>query len=126
MGASATQPRKRYGGVTNLDNDGLAMLVSHAYLAQQDGGVIVLLQTGPTGGNASCYGYVDTDSDPPTGGTKIAQYHDSIYTQDNDEFDLNFDVAKDEYFEIRVINCDIVTILWRSKDGTILKPIDYN
>lgn len=115
-----------FGGYATDDDDSQTMLAAHAYLANQDGKVYVVYTTGPSGGATSVYCYVDTDANPTSGGTIFAQRYDSIYTQVGDKFSLQFDVASGEYFEITKSNVASISIIWRSKSGTLIKCTDQD
>ena len=111
------------------DSESNAMLastqsVAHAYLAQTDGFVC---WSGQIDAGEQVTAYVDTDSDPVTGGVVVGN------TENGDSSNpgyvsLAFFVPNGQYFEILVADTDATTgesLAWISY-GTLAKPIDQD
>ena len=104
--------------ITTVDSESNTLIVSHAYLAATDG--FVNATSDLIDDNEQLIGYVDTDSDPVSGGTKLAiQEADTA----NEAQSISFSVASGEYFEV---TCPSTTaIYWRSM-GTLSAPVDQD
>ncbi len=107
-----------FGAFTNQDDDTNAMLVAHAYLANQDGFVSVVHTA-----NAAAdivVGYVDTDNNPAAGGTVLA----GINARTGGAVESRmFPVASGKYFEI-TNSAGATAIYWQPKSGALVKCTD--
>lgn len=110
-----------FGDYTDEDDDNATMLVGHAYLANQDGFVVVQ-QT--TQGAMDIIGYVDTDNNPVVGGTIAGRMVILSALGNFDVHTMMFPVASGKYFEITSANGTQV-IRWHPV-GTLIKPTDQN
>lgn len=111
-----------YSALTDEDDDSNAMLAAHAYLANQSGEVIVrFTATDPF----DVIGYVDTDSNPASGGTVAGRIKVQTWLEEDDIHSFSFAVAKNEYFEITASGTSSLSILWRGT-GTLSKPTDQD
>ena len=104
---------------TTDDSESNAMLKSHAYLAQTDG--FVAVQSSDVDFGEFMRLYVDTDSDPVTGGNLVAEYQ-SAHNDINAS--INGWVASGEYFEV-TFDGDAPTIYWKSL-GALVAPVDQD
>ena len=108
------------GGILGVyaadDDDTAAMVDGHAYLANQDG-FVTAIQTGGSAGD-TIKGYIDTDSDPASGGDLIAEQPISHTTGTS----IHFAVPSGKYFEI-VVSTGAATIWWQPV-GTLVKCTD--
>lgn len=116
---------KAFGVDATDDDDTNTLLPAHAYLANQDGWVSVLFQTGPAGGNSSCYGYVGATNNPAGAGTLKAQFFNGVYLSDDDKGWITFRVASGKYWEVTKSNVDSITITWEPV-GTLVKCTDQD
>lgn len=107
-----------FGEFTDEDDDTNSLLVAHAYLANQDGFVTVIYTSGTAGQTMT--GYVDTDTDPPTGGTVLAAVNSRTTGAIESRM---FTVANGKYFEI-VLTGGSAVIYWQPKSGTLIKCTD--
>ena len=119
--ASATAA---FTALTNLDDDGNAIAVDHAYLANQDGDVFVVITTAAAAQNAICY--KDSDSNPASGGTIMARYKKSANVSSGDIYSLHFNVKSGEYFEITSAGTTSRAIYWRGRGSTLIEVTDQD
>jgi len=98
------------------------MLKSHAYQARSDGEVSVVHDV-DFGSGRGLELFVGNTADPPTDGV-MAQVSENDGNSYNNFRSVSFQIAKDEYFEVRVFS-GTPTIRWRST-GRLLEPIDFN
>ena len=104
---------------TNLDSDGNAMLMDHAYKAATDGTVYALRTVLDAGQSINLF--VGTTNDPVGVGTKIDVAESGSANIDQA---VQGEVAKDEYFEIKSSVAPNY-ILWKSR-GALGKPVDQD
>lgn len=110
------------------DDDTNAMIAAHAYLANQDGYVNVAFTVAVAQGTAcSCRLFVDTDTDPATGGNMVDRYEDTNYHDTNTKGGLGaVPVKSGDYFEVTASNVTVVAIYWTPAHGTLVKCTDQD
>jgi len=114
------------GSYTTQDADTIDMTSAHAYLAKQDGFVAATFQGGNQGLGAACQIYVDTDTDPPTGGALISNWQDTDYHNTNTYASVGpVPIAKGQYFEVVIANITLNAIYWIPV-GVLSRPEDNN
>ena len=111
---------RSFGVYTNQDSDNNAMLASHAYLANQDGTVTATVSS--TANDQTLRGFVDTDTDPASGGDLLGA-NASYGTNKN--YSITFPVASGKYFEILTSMGGTLVIRWHPV-GTLIKPTDQD
>lgn len=105
------------GSYTDEDDDNNAMLKDHAYLANQDGFVVVVHSPGAgTGGTTR--GYIGATTDPSGIGDLVAN------NQGNEDNSIMFPVARGKYFEVTATPG--TAVIWWHPIGTLVKPTDHN
>ena len=110
-----------FGDSTVQDDDSATMLKAHAYLANQDGFVVV---QHTIDGAMDVIGYIDTDTNPASGGTVAGRLKTVTYVSPNDVHTMTFPVASGKYFEITSANGTQV-IRWYPI-GTLVKCTDQD
>jgi hypothetical protein len=107
-----------FGAHTQVDSALATMLKERAYLTMQDGFVTAYV-TG-SGSNPYIQAYVDTDTDPYSGGATVALDKGSVSTE---IVCVSFPVAKGKYFELRTNSTTAITIFWHPL-GTLNRCVD--
>ena len=112
---------RAFGEFTTDDDTPTAMLVDHAYLANQDGTVTVNMISTESG-STFISGYIGTTTDPAGAGTLIVWSG----TFDNGGVaSITFPVASGKYFEITSNKTPTINILWHPI-GVLVKPTDQD
>ncbi len=112
---------KAFGAYTVQDDNSATMVVAHAYLANQDGFVVV---QHTVNGAMDVIGYIDTDTNPASGGTVAGRMKAAIYVSTSDVQTMTFPVASGKYFEITSAN-GTQSIRWYPI-GTLVKCTDQD
>ncbi|KKL12652.1 hypothetical protein LCGC14_2533620 [marine sediment metagenome] len=110
--------RDDFGVRTNEDDESNAMLVAHAYLANQAGTVIVVHTS--VGIGSQITGYVDTDNNPAAGGTVVMGFHSYSAGIESS----SFPVESGKYFEVTLTG-GTALIYWQP-NGTLIKCSDQD
>lgn len=112
---------KNAGLTTTLDDENNTMVVSHAYLCNQDGFVeVVVNETGLP----NVVIYDDSDANPSSGGDVRARYYEGVYHSVGNKITLTVYMKSGRYFEVTASGAT-VTIRW-CPVGTLIKCTDYN
>ena len=121
MGATYKKPAITFSTRTTLDSEGNAMLKAHAYLAQTDGFVSVLMSIATAGNQLQ--GYIGDTNDPAGAGDLMQR---NLTSDDGEAVCQTLHVARGEYFEIvDTEGTNDPTIWWRSR-GPLRAPVDHN